>query len=219
MAITLYQAKKRRHPTIKEYLVFAQRMGWAFWWHFTLLIYGYIWTDSRTRRVLKKLVDDGKLHALPYLRNTLIYTVPRIDRRKSHRSVNSIEHGLGVTEGYVRLWLSDKSAIYIPERDFINPRPEFGLQYPNGNILKYEYCTEDNMRMFKTKVSNHEGKEGTVLFVCDVDDICRYMKKYPGEYFITTYQAFKAAPYGHQLSACIYTYGIDGKTYPLGKDV
>ena len=115
----------------------------------------------------------------------------------------------------------------IPERYFrgFGIVPEWGIKY-SESLLLFEFCTRDNasrsglvnqkVAMYQKNLPNIEerfGGQGTVLFVLDIP---REKIKPTGEFcFFTDYETFKTVPYSQQLTASIYIWGGDGKTYPL----
>src|SRR3989337_3520766 len=75
---TLYEAKKRCNPTIREYLEAAQLFHWAKKEHYTVWFKGNLVRDGRTERVLKRLVDKGRLRSVGYGR-CLVYCAKRLN--------------------------------------------------------------------------------------------------------------------------------------------
>ncbi|MCI0529403.1 MAG: hypothetical protein L0Y56_18340, partial [Nitrospira sp.] len=131
----------------------------------------------------------------------LVYTVPR--RTKGKRPVllkekvgyepkvseaaisgrNKIVHGLACTECLVRFWRSRMDGEIIAERYFyrLGAVPEWGIRYPNGKLLLFEFCTESNFlhsNMVKGKINAYKRylekieekfqAKAIVLFVLDV---------------------------------------------------
>ena len=216
----LQEAKKRGHPTLKQYMAWAQLLYWFFREHLTLIFYGQSVRDGRTERVLKKLREKDSLRAQWY-DGRWVYCVKRINRRRYDRIPNHIYHGLGCSEGLVRFYLSDRNCTIIPAREFQNLgyRPEWGMTLSTGMTLLYEFCTEDNTkRRLKQKLQSYAGlpHNQVVLFVLDISK--EHLPKYiAGSYFFIDYETFKSVSYGEQLTAPIYIWGGDGTKNPLRK--
>ena len=189
---------------------------------------GEVKRHHRTEKMLLRLVRKGKLVAKNDGRK-VIYTVPR---RKNNRDVR---HGLACTEALVRFYRS-KEGIVIPEHKFTRQQngvvPEWGIKYPGGMMVLFEFCTYDNFKRgaVKSKVKrylknlyNIESKfqaEAFVVFVIDIDNWAVQdfvLKNMPiGEqFFFTGYDNFLKSPIGEQLDTSIYIWGEDGNKYPL----
>ena len=187
------------HSSISEetFLRVAQVFDWATKAHYVMWF-----TDKnslRHRRIeilLRRLTDKHKLRVTAY-KNRLVYITPR---RRGEMSEFNISHGLGVTDGLVRLILSDRSAEIIPERRYRSRvRPEFGLVYGQKSIL-YEFCTCDNARrnnILKYKIRNYQdfiSPDQIVLFVLQIprEEVKRKVRllKPEGNFFFTDYQTF-----------------------------
>jgi hypothetical protein len=186
-----------------------------------LMILWYFGILRRSRRVeilLPRLVEKKKLLRVKYGKK-YVYFVPRIGRAFSPQ----IEHALGVAEGLVRFYISDRSAEIIPSRRFdgYGVRPEWGLKYGDKTLL-YEFCTADNSRRFnvlRRKIDAYQKFNAIVVFVMDISreevkEIVIKLKS-DGNFMFTDYETFKAVPYGHQLTAPIYIWGGDGKSHHL----
>jgi hypothetical protein len=154
----------------------------------------------RTENVLRKLVQKGKLRSVRFGKRN-VYTVPRRTKGKyptlskennnyeagaTEKAIagrNKIIHGLACTEGLVRFWRSDMEGEIIAERYFyrLGAVPEWGIKYPNGKMLLFEFCTESNflfsnnmigkLNAYTKHLENIESKfssEALVLFVLDI---------------------------------------------------
>jgi hypothetical protein len=150
--------------------------------------------------MLPRLVQKDKLRCVRFGKR-LVYTVPRRTKGKkptlakekivyqagaTEKAVlgrNKIIHGLACTEGLVRFWRSDMDGEIIAERYFYGcgAVPEWGLRYPNGKLLLYEFCTESNylfsnnmkgkLNAYRNHLKDIEKKfesEAIVLFVLDI---------------------------------------------------
>ena len=209
--ITLYEAKHRRqHPSIKRFLSDAQMFNWATAKQFRLWFHNSEARDNgRIERLLKKLSDEKRIRKVFYY-GRYVYSVNRLKKR--NRTPEYIFHGLGATEGLIRLWKADPNPkIFLYEHDFTYQKPEFGITYSTGGTLLYEFCTFDNVRTLKSKIIRYEEilKPGqVVLFVCDYDrDLLkrRILKYQPqGSFYFTDYDTFKSVPLGEQLISKIY---------------
>jgi hypothetical protein len=214
---------------IKHYLIAAQLFKWASKDHYIMWFEGHTGRHRRTETVLPRLVKQGKLRAIEY-KKMLVYAAPRI--RLNENVDLKIEHGLGCTEGLIRIWWSRMDGVIIPERYFYGCGciPEWGIHYPNGKILLFEFSTRNDFEhspRFRSKISVYQtqlekievkfGGEGIVLFVVDIERerLIRFIKKLDVPYFFTDFQTFKKVPIYQQLLAPIYIWGGDGKEYPL----
>ena len=223
--ITIYEAKKRRHPTLDEYKRVAQLFDWAGRVHFTLYFHGENIRDGRSERVLKLLKDQEYLIAQVFGK-VLIYSVRRRNRDGKHRGAEQIEHGLGHTIGLVRVRLADNQGIFSSGRNYKEYGfvPEWEVIYPTGKKLLFEFCTRDNFhRALKSKVERYqyflaENDNTSVLFVLDVErsEIIDFINKIQpiGPMAFTDYTTFRNVPFGEQLKAPIYLWR-DGQARPL----
>lgn len=206
----------------KKYIQWSQLLDWAGSEHYRVLFTGSAERHRRTEVMLPRLVNKGKLRVQNYGAKR-VYIAPKF---KKLPRVENIEHGLGVTEGLVRLWRSDMAAEIIPSRFFrgMGSIPEWGMRINNSLIL-YEFCTRSNyysrlrkkIEAYDKNLDKIEDKFGKafVLFVCDVDR--EYVKKFepkPDWALFTDYKTFKGVPIGEQLTSPIYIW-VDGRELPL----
>lgn len=207
--------------TQEAFLKVAQVFNWATKNHYIIWFTGeHLERHRRIEILLKRLSDKGKLRVARY-GNKLVYIAPR--HRKSIDDFQ-INHGLGVTEGLVRLLVSDRTTTIIPERKFkTKVRPEFGLVYKDSTLL-YEFCTRDNAKrldVLRRKVNGYNTfikDNQVVLFVMqltreEVVDVINHLKP-SGPFMFTDLATFMAVPLGNQLKAGIYIWE-DGNEYPL----
>lgn len=221
---------KKRLSTISKYkyLQASQVFHWAKNEHYITWFGKENGRHRRTESMLPRLVRKGKLVARSYGKR-LIYTCPR---RKGDKN---IEHGLACTESLVRFYRSDPKGEIIAEHHFrgCGSIPEWGIRYPNGMMLLYEFCTADNyarsgivagkITRYINNLSKIERKydaQAIVLFVIDATrrKVDRYVQKIipAGEqFYFTDYKTFLYEPIGEQLSAPIYIWGEDGWPYSL----
>lgn len=209
-AITLYEAPQRQHPTIKKFLADAQLFNWTTARQFRLWFWNREERDNgRVERLLKKLSDENRLRKVNFF-GRCVYKAKRL--REKDISPDHIWHGLGVTEGLIRLWKADPfPKAYHYEREYAGQKPEFGITYSTGKTLLYEFCTHDNMRTLKAKIRAYEqilDQSRVVLFVCDYDreGLVRWVLNLQprGSFYFTDYLTFKSVRIGEQLTAKIY---------------
>lgn len=195
------QKMARNTIPINRYLEAAQVFHWATKEHFILWFTGSLKRHRRTESVLHKLVQKDKLRCVRFGKR-LIYTVPRRTKGKaptvfeeksayaageSENAIagkNKIVHGLACTEGLVRFWRSRMDGEIIAERFFygLGAVPEWGIRYPKGKMLLFEFCTESNFYFsgnMKGKleaygkhletIENKFASQALVLFVIDVE--------------------------------------------------
>jgi len=210
--VTLYEAKHRPSITIKDFLFAAQHFNWATRKQYLVWFHGGEARDNgRVERVLKRLSESKKLRRVWY-DGRFVYSCNRLNRKKQDQYARFIFHGLGITEGFIRLWKADSQPkTYLYENDFTFQRPEFGITYSTGKSLLYEFCTFDNMDYLKNKIRRYEQvllPDQVVLFVCDYDKellkrrVITYQPK--GSFFFVDYDSFKSVPIREQLTAKIY---------------
>jgi len=222
IAPPLKEVKMARFNTIPKsaYLTAAQLFHWATADHFKIWFTGSTQRHRRTEVMLPRLVRQGKLRVVRYGRR-LVYSVPRRTRGKR---LPSIEHGLGCTEGLVRFFRAKPDGLIIPERFFrgFGVVPEWGILYPDGTLLLYEFSIGDNFYrsgLLKNKLIRYRrnlgriedrfGGRGLVLFVVDIPQVVleRFLAAIvpTGEpFYFTDYQRFRQVPIGDQLKAPIY---------------
>jgi hypothetical protein len=182
--------------------------------------------------MLPRLVRRGKLVAQK-MGKKFVYA----SLRHASRKPLFLEHGLGCTEGLVRM-IKSKEGEIIPERFFrgLGSVPEWGIKYPNGKLLLYEFCTENNYEhsnTMKIKIAKYKNNlpriedkfegEAVVLFVVAIsagrlDDHVKRNLPIGYPFFFVDYETFKSVPIGKQLIAPIYVWGEDGLRYPLGSE-
>jgi hypothetical protein len=142
--------------------------------------------------VLKRLVKNGKLRAVRYGKR-LIYSIPRKGKGiDEFAGLTKVVHGLACTECLVRFYRSRMDGEIIAERHFygLGSVPEWGIRYPNGKMLLFEFSTRSNFlftNMMNGKISAYQRNlekieekfqaKAIVLFVIDVprDTVERYV--------------------------------------------
>ena len=234
------EAKTMRTYSKYQYIEAAQLFHWATKEQFVIWFTGERNRHKRTEVMLPRLERMGKLTSAWY-RKKKVYAVKRRNRNRLYGQLYypNFEHGIGCTEGLVRFWRSDRNGYIIPEMHFrgFGSVPEWGILYPNGKLLLFEFCTEDNFKRYrevKSKIARYRKNlhlieekfkgEAVVLFVADVkreklDSFIWQHKPFGEEFFFTDYQTFLNEPIGHQLTASIYIWGENGWPYPLrGED-
>ena len=168
------------------YLDVAQVFHWAKREDFILWFTGGTSRHRRTESVLNKLVKRKKLRAVRYGKR-LIYSIPRRVRGKMFDELSGLSkvfHGLACTECLVRFYRSRTDGEVIAERFFygLGSVPEWGIRYPNGKIILFEFSTKSNFlytNMMNGKISAYKRNIGKieekfqakaiVVFVLDVD--------------------------------------------------
>jgi len=214
------------------YLRAAQLFHWATRDHYVEWFTGEVKRHRRTEVMLPRLVKQGKLRVKKYGKK-YVYSAPR---RVKGMKKPLIYHGLGCTEGLIRMAWSNRDCTIIPERMFkgMGNVPEWGIRYNHGKLLLYEFSTRSNFELgvvmnkvkrYQATLPSIEGRfkgEALVLFVVDVerDRLQTYIeKKHPdGPYFFVDYETFTSVPLGKQLDAKIYLWGEDGQPYSLKND-
>jgi hypothetical protein len=196
--------------TQQAFLKVSQVFNWATKNHYVMWFTGErLERHRRIEVLLKRLSDSGRLRVAEY-GHKLVYISP-----KHRRSIDNFQiiHGLGVTEGLVRLMLADRSGIIVPERKFkTKTRPEFGIVWGEKTLL-YEYCTKDNAKRFdvlKRKLNGYSflKPNQSVLFVMNIsrEEVKETIKRlHPeGPFLFTDLTTFMSVPLGEQLTAKIY---------------
>lgn len=214
-----------------DYLKAGQLFHWATAEHYRVWFTGCAARrHKRTEAVLPRLVSEAKLVARRFGRR-LVYSVPRRCRSKAP----NIAHGLACTEGLVRFWRAWMAGEVVPERCFrgLGCVPEWGILYPTGTLLMYEFCTAanfDHAGLVKGKLAKYRAHlamieaqfqaRGLVVFALDVPraTVARFVRRLApaGEpFFFTDYDTFLRVPIGEQLTAPIYFWGEDAQAYAL----
>lgn len=218
MPITLYEAKShyysRQNPSIKVFLEEIQKFNWftkkQAWWYFRE-VEGR--DNGRIERLLRRLSKEKRIQmATPFDGFPAFYSANRINRKSYDHTLSRIYHGLGITEGYIRLWKADpKPKVYKKEKEYTGQRPEFTITYSTGSTLYYEFSTGDNIKALKTKIRNYElilPEKSLVLFVLDInrENIPSLIDRYKpqGSFYFTDYESFKRVSIGQQLTEQIY---------------
>lgn len=178
--------------------------------------------------MLPRLVKAGRLIAVRDGKR-FVYAAPRRCRGKAL----FIKHGLGCTEGLVRIWRSRMNSEIVPESKFkgLGVIPEWGIRYPDRKtMILYEFLTEDyfnRSNKMKAKLNAYRKylpviterfavEKSTVLFVIEAERgrVINYVKKYGNaedRFFYTDYETFKSVQIPNQLTEKIYVWfgGID----------
>jgi hypothetical protein len=170
---------------IEYYLDAAAVFHYATKEHFNLLLTGSSRRNTRTEIVLLRLAKRRKLKAIKYGKK-LVYVSPQKAKGKNMDEVEiypKIVHGLSCTEGLVRFWRARTDGEMIAERFFYGCGivPEWGIRYPNGKMLLFEFSTKSNFQFsglmngklnaYRRNLEKIEGKfqaKAIVVFVLDV---------------------------------------------------
>jgi hypothetical protein len=216
---TVYEAKKRQNPTIKQYMEVLQSVDWCKREHISLWFHGHDGNekrDGRTEMILKRLREREDIRAKWY-DGRWVYCANRINRKKHDQIPDHIYHGLGVTEGIVRYYMADKKCQIIPHFKIAKIVPDAAIGYANGSTLLYEFCTDDNTRRrLKQKIEAYKEISGNFVVVFVLDVFPQRLANYvDGPFYFIDYESFKTIPYGEQLTAQKYIWGGDGQIYPL----
>jgi hypothetical protein len=215
----------------QRYLKMAQALdGWIKMEDFARIAAGrnrFHQADS----VVGWLARSNRLHWQKYHRRK-VYIVPRLAKGQFFSDGRNIAHSLGSTDVRVRIAISDREAQIISERYFRINRllgiiPDGGFLFPNGWVLLYEFCTQDNsqrLNVLRWKVHQYQRiledkRQYQVLFVLDIpsERVMETVRKlsHHSAIFYIDYATFQRVPFGQQLSAAIYLNGSSGQLYPL----
>ena len=131
---------------IQYYLDAAAVFHYATKEQFNLLLTGSTRRNARTENVLLRLSRRKKLKAIKYGKK-LVYVAPRKAKGESVDGLTiypKIVHGLSCTEGLVRFWRARTEGEIIAERYFYGCGivPEWGIRYPDGKMLLFEFFNE-----------------------------------------------------------------------------
>jgi len=196
----------------------------------------------RTEIVLKRLSNRKMIRAIRFGKK-LIYALPRKTKGwDEHSGLSKVIHGLACTECLVRFYRSGLDGEIIAERYFygFGAVPEWGIRYPNGKMILFEFSTKNNfyytgnirgkIGAYNKNLPRIEARfqaEAIVVFVCDVGRSAVQREvgsasaegdRFPFDpFFFTDYETFLKVPIGEQLKAPIY-FWTDGKEYPLKND-
>lgn len=232
---------------IDFYIGAAQVFHWATKRHFQLWFTGdESKRHRRTETVLRRLSTRGKLRSIFYGKQ-LIYAAPKNVKGKTSDELyglSKVAHGLACTEGLVRFYRARTDGTVVAERFFYGcgSVPEWGIVYPEGRMLLFEFCTKSNflfsgkvkgkLQAYSKNLEKIERKfnaKARVVFVIDIEKemLERFVngERFAGttdgplsKVFFSDYRSFKKVPIGQQLTAPIYFWN-DGKQYPLRKNV
>jgi hypothetical protein len=231
--------------TKDEYLEAAQVFHWATKENYVMWFTGSTERHHRTEAILPRLAKNHankemrnrSLYSTPYGKR-LIYICPRKKRKSS--KLYKVDHGLACTDCMVRFARSIGEPVQDMAKKVVEERlyrgcgciPDFGVWYQKKMLL-VEYSTEDNFEqhnVIKEKLAAYrshlyminEKFNTTCILVFVIDITRRKLEQFVKEEmpiglpaFFTDYTTFKTVPIGKQLSAPIYIWGEDGKTYPL----
>jgi hypothetical protein len=230
---------KRHLITIQEYLDVAEVFRWGYMSHYVRWFTGKSARHQRTERVLKRLVKNGKFKSFLY-GSRLIY---ELAKRERGIDTTLAHHGLACTECLVRFYGSKPDGTAIPEKYFrgFGSVPEWGIIYPDGKLLLFEFCTKSNFlysgnmrgklgayRQNLHKIEEKFNAKAMVIFVLEVDRgvVERWVGSvggvpplsngdtFPDPFFFTDYETFLKVPFGQAIEAPIY-FWVDGKEYSL----
>jgi hypothetical protein len=170
---------------VNYYLDAAAVFHYATKEQFNLLLTGSTRRNTRTETVLPRLTRRKKLKAIKYGKK-LVYVASHKAKGKSGDELviyPKIVHGLACTEGLVRFWRARTDGEIIAERFFYGCGiiPEWGIRYPNGKMLLFEFSTKSNfefsglmngkLNAYRRNLEKIEQKflaKAVVVFVLDV---------------------------------------------------
>jgi hypothetical protein len=134
-----------RHTiSVQSYLDALSVFHWATIDDFDLWFPGQI---RRSRKVLKRLADRGKVRAIKNGDGKkMIYALPRKSKGVTdvYSHIPKIRHGLACTKCLVRVWRSKMTGEIFAERFFKKVKPEWAIRYTNHVMLCFEFATKDN---------------------------------------------------------------------------
>jgi len=170
---------------VNYYLDAAAVFHYATKEHFNLLLTGSTQRNARTETVLLRLTRRKKLKAIKYGKK-LVYVASRKAKGENSDELvifPKIVHGLSCTEGLVRFWRARTEGEIIAERFFYGCGivPEWGIRYPDGKMLLFEFSTKSNFqfsglmngklnayRRSLGKIEEKFSAKAVVVFVLDV---------------------------------------------------
>ncbi len=173
---------------VQYYLDAAAVFHYATKEHFNLLLTGSSGRNTRTEVVLLRLSRRKYLVAIMYGKK-LVYVIRRKAKGKNMDDLEmhpKIAHGLACTEGLVRFWRARTEGEMIAERFFYGCGivPEWGIRYPDGKMLLFEFSTKSNFQFsglmngklnaYRRNLEKVEEKfqvKAIVVFVLDVPRI------------------------------------------------
>lgn len=221
--MTSYTSTQREYQKVATFFLWSEATDFTAW--FT----GEWKRWKRTEYNLPRLVQKRALKAVRY-GHKLVYTVPG-------NKTADIEHGLICTKSLLRFKLS-KEGQFISESFFrktsFGSVPEWAVIY-GPKMLLFEYSTADNFRrtrLMKRKLNQYRQSvadievvfqaTAVVLFVFDTTkhEVIHFVKKYGRDqrFYFTDLISFMNVSMRKQLTAPIYIWGGDGKSYPLIND-
>lgn len=216
----------------KKYLTAAQLFDWATKDQYKLWFTGSTGRHRRTEVILPRLVAQKKLIEFAYGKRK-VYTVPRKELREDHYLF--IDHGLGCTEGLIRFFWAQMNGEIVQERYFAGcgVYPEWGIRYPNGKMLLFEFSTKSDFQTTNKivnklatyrnsipKINQKFGTSSMLVFVLDIEreKVERFVEKEKPmrlPVFFTDYKTFREVPIRKQMTSSIYFWGGDGRICPL----
>jgi hypothetical protein len=170
---------------VEWYLDAAAFFHYATKEQYNLLLTGSSRRNTRTEVVLLRLSRRKYLVAIMYGKK-LVYVIRRKAKGKNMDDLEmhpKIAHGLACTEGLVRFWRARTEGEMIAERFFYGCGivPEWGIRYPDGKMLLFEFSTKSNFqfsglmhgklnayRRNLEKIEEKFSAKAIVVFVLDV---------------------------------------------------
>lgn len=175
----------RHSIPMDKYIEASRVFHWAAKRHYQLWFTGQeTKRHRRSETVLHRLTKKGKLRSVLY-GSKLIYTIPKKGRQDEFSGLSKIVHGLACTESLVRFFRSRMEGVVVAEKYFtgLGSVPEWGIIYPDGKMLLFEFSTKNNFfftRKMQSKLQAYnknlemiEAKFNTKAIVVFVIDIPR----------------------------------------------
>jgi hypothetical protein len=145
-----------------------------------------------------------------------------------------LKHGIICTRALLRFWAAKKRCRFVSENEYRQEKfgvvAEWGILYPTGKMLHFEYCTADyvgrnglvkkKMNLYAKhlpSIEKHFGAQGVVLAVLDTKKALDYAMEnlHTSFAYFVELKRFMSVPASRQLSSPIYIWAEDGKEYPL----
>lgn len=192
-------------------------------------------TGSEEERVkflednLPEMVAEGLLKLVKRKSNKNYYT--------SWAQPAHLRHGLICSKSFLRIYAANPTGEAIGENEFRAQKfgvvPEWGIVYPNGTMILYEFCTADNAgrnglvvkktnfyRKYLDRIETHFDSKAIVVLLLDTKDALKHATASLGAHFAyyVDLQTFAKVKTGDHLTAPIYIWGGDGNKYPLKTD-
>ena len=128
----------------------------------------------------------------------------------------------------MRFYLADRQGRIVREREFqgMGFVPEFGIRYDKGTMLVVEYQRAASLPHTPRKLARYDtylptlaaNFDATIVPIIVIDANLLPVWSAGMPYYFVTAEAFLRVPMGDQLTAPIYTWGVDGRQRPLREE-